>query len=204
MLRLILALPLAIAITLALFMLMAALVEQGPSGPQTTNYSQPIDVVMLEQDSEVQRRQRRLPEPPVPQPPLPSSTPLSSVNSAAPVIPDMPQLDFAMADSGIAVSLPDIGMINSDQQAMPLYRVEPRYPARAMKQGAEGMVELSFTIDTLGRPVDIKVIKAKPRRLFEKAATRALQKWKYQPKLVDGKAIAQVGQTVTLEFKLSR
>lgn len=87
---------------------------------------------------------------------------------------------------------------------MPLYRVEPRYPARAMKQGAEGYVVMSFTIDTQGRPTDVKVIEAKPRRLFEREATRALKKWKYQPKVLDGKAIEQIGQTVRLEFKIQK
>jgi len=87
---------------------------------------------------------------------------------------------------------------------MPLYRVEPRYPSRALKQGAQGWVKLSFSIDTLGRPIDIKVMDAKPRRLFERSAVKALRKWKYQPKLEEGKAIMQVNQTVTLEFKLAR
>ncbi|MEZ9547650.1 energy transducer TonB, partial [Vibrio crassostreae] len=63
---------------------------------------------------------------------------------------------------------------------------------------------MSFTIDETGRPMDIQVTDANPRRMFEREAMRALKKWKYQPKVVDGKAIAQVGQTVKLEFKLAK
>ena len=63
---------------------------------------------------------------------------------------------------------------------------------------------MSFTIDEQGRPTDVKVTDAKPRRMFEREAVKALKKWKYQPKVIDGKTIAQVGQTVKLEFTLAK
>ena len=87
---------------------------------------------------------------------------------------------------------------------MPLYRVEPRYPSRALRQGKEGYVVLKFTIDTQGRPIDITIMDAKPHRLFDKEAIRALRKWKYQPQVVNGTAMAQQGQTVRLEFRLNQ
>lgn len=116
----------------------------------------------------------------------------------------MPNLNLDTAVSGLAINVPTFSDFGSNQQAMPLYRVEPRYPSRAMKQGLEGYVVMSFTIDQQGRPTDINVIEANPRRVFEREAMQALRKWKYQPKVVDGKSIAQVGQTVRLEFKLEK
>jgi len=54
----------------------------------------------------------------------------------------------------------------------------------------------------IGGVEDVKVIEAQPKRIFDKEARRALRKWKYKPKVVDGKAMKQPGLTVQLDFKM--
>ncbi|CAK3290772.1 periplasmic protein TonB [Vibrio crassostreae] len=206
MIRLFLALPLAGALGLALFSFMAWMVDNGHQRSPDDSGTLSFNMVMVEQEQEVQRRQRAVPEKPeMPEPPPEAQTsqsqaevtPLNSMSS-------LPSLDFNTSIDGLAINAPTFSDFGSNQQAMPLYRVEPRYPAKALKRGAEGHVIMSFTIDETGRPIDIQVTDANPRRMFEREAMRALKKWKYQPKVVDGKAIAQVGQTVKLEFKLAK
>ncbi|MCY9864651.1 energy transducer TonB [Vibrio coralliirubri] len=206
MIRLFLALPLAGALGLALFSFMAWMVDNGHQRSPDNSETLSFNMVMVEQEQEVQRRQRAVPEKPeMPEPPPEAQTsqsqaevtPLNSMSS-------LPSLDLNTSIDGLAINAPIFSDFGSNQQAMPLYRVEPRYPAKALKRGAEGHVIMSFTIDETGRPIDIQVTDANPRRMFEREAMRALKKWKYQPKVVDGKAIAQVGQTVKLEFKLAK
>jgi len=206
MIRLFLALPLAGALGLALFSFMAWMVDNGHQRSPDESETLSFNMVMVEQEQEVQRRQRAVPEKPeMPEPPPEAQTsqsqaevtPLNSMSS-------LPSLDLNTSIDGLAINAPTFSDFGSNQQAMPLYRVEPRYPAKALKRGAEGFVIMSFTINETGRPVDIKVTDANPRRMFEREAMRALKNWKYQPKVVDGKAIAQVGQTVKLEFKLAK
>ncbi|CAH6813776.1 Ferric siderophore transport system, periplasmic binding protein TonB [Vibrio chagasii] len=206
MIRLFLALPLAGALGLALFSFMAWMVDNGHQRSPDNSETLSFNMVMVEQEQEVQRRQRAVPEKPeMPEPPPKAQTsqsqaevtPLNSISS-------LPSLDLNTSIDGLAINAPIFSDFGSNQQAMPLYRVEPRYPAKALKRGAEGHVIMSFTIDETGRPIDIQVTDANPRRMFEREAMRALKKWKYQPKVVDGKAIAQVGQTVKLEFKLAK
>ncbi|CAH6824150.1 Ferric siderophore transport system, periplasmic binding protein TonB [Vibrio chagasii] len=206
MIRLFLALPLAGALGLALFSFMAWMVDNGHQRSPDDSETLSFNMVMVEQEQEVQRRQRAVPEKPeMPEPPPEAQTsqsqaevtPLNSMSS-------LPSLDLNTSIDGLAINAPIFSDFGSNQQAMPLYRVEPRYPAKALKRGAEGHVIMSFTIDETGRPIDIQVTDANPRRMFEREAMRALKKWKYQPKVVDGKAIAQVGQTVKLEFKLAK
>jgi protein TonB len=204
MIRFLLALPLALLVTAALFTLMAWLVDNGHSGQAAQSNAPAFDIVMIEQERDVARRQRVLPEQPKAAPPTVDQLPVNRSQVNTVTLPDMPILGLDTANIGLDIGMPALGDFSANQQAMPLYRVEPRYPPRAIKQGAQGYVELSFTINTAGRPTNIKVLSAKPRHLFEKTAVKALRKWKYQPTLVDGKAVAQVGQTVTLEFKLSR
>ncbi|MGF1683142.1 energy transducer TonB [Photobacterium makurazakiensis] len=204
MFRILIALPAAFAMALGLFTFMAWMVDNGHQRAQEDKQPLAFDMVMVEQEREAQRRQRTVPEKPdTPEPP-PEAVPTSSQAVTNTAMPTMPSLNLDTAVSGLAINVPTFSDFGANQQAMPLYRVEPRYPSRAMKQGAEGYVVMSFTIDTQGRPTDINVIEAQPRRLFEREAMRALKKWKYQPKVVDGKAIAQLGQTVRLEFKLQK
>ncbi|WIH29184.1 energy transducer TonB [Photobacterium damselae] len=218
MLRVLMAFPLAILLAGGLFTFMAWMVDNGSRQEPESTPPLSFNIVMVEQESEVQRRQRVVPpKPEAPKPPpqiMPSQSKPTSVSTLP--VASISALGLDTSISGIAVSAPKFGKIEgaanlgaginvgSNQQAMPLYRVEPRYPARALKQGAEGYVVLQFTIDTQGRPSDISVVEAKPRRLFERDAMRALRKWKYQAKIIDGQAVEQPGQTVKLEFKINQ
>ncbi|RXJ73168.1 hypothetical protein CS022_11765 [Veronia nyctiphanis] len=69
-------------------------------------------------------------------------------------------------------------------------------------KGIEGYVVVSFRLGTDGRPRDAKVVEAKPRRVFEREALRAVRQWQYaRPKA--GANIDSV-TTVRLEFTLSQ
>ena len=205
MIRLLLALPIAAAMGIALFSFMAWMVDNGHHRTQENSETLSFNMVMVESEQEVQRRQRAVPEKPKAPEPPPEAQVSTSKAEVTPINPmsSIPALDLNTSISGLAISAPTFSDFGSNQQAMPLYRVEPRYPAKALKRGAEGYVLMSFTIDETGRPVDIEITDAKPRRMFERNAIRALKKWKYQPKVIEGKAIAQVGQTVKLEFELA-
>lgn len=206
MLRLLLATPFAALISVSLFSFMAWMINNDGLRSPTQNNSLSFTMVMVEQEKEVQRRQRAVPEQPkAPQPPpqSPVSKQQSSVNNTL-TSTSVPTLGLDTAINGIAINVPTLGDFGANQQALPLYRVEPNYPARALKRNVEGYVLLRFTIDETGRPTDIEVVDANPRRMFEREAMQALRSWKYQPKLLDGHAVSQPGQTIKLEFKLTK
>lgn len=206
MIRFLLALPLAGALGLALFSFMAWMVDNGHRRAPENSESLTFNMVMVEAEQEVQRRQRTVPEQPKAPEPPPDAKLSQSKAEVTPLTPmkSVPALGLDTSIDGLAINAPTFSDFGANQQAMPLYRVEPRYPAKALKRGAEGFVVMEFTIDETGRPIDIEVLEANPRRMFEREAVRALKKWKYQPKVIDGKAIAQLNQTVRLEFKLAK
>ncbi|MCC5825827.1 MAG: energy transducer TonB [Alkalimonas sp.] len=94
------------------------------------------------------------------------------------------------------------GMAMRDGSANPLVRVEPRYPVEAARQGISGWVQLRFSVDEAGNVQDVEVVAAEPANLFNREAMRALRRWKYQPKVVDGRAIKQTNLQVQLDFTL--
>lgn len=213
MIRLLMALPLALGVALGLFTLMAWMVDNANNAAPNDDKVVSFNMVMIEREQAPQRRQRSAPPPPETPKRPPEAKPMGSqtaVISATP-LPSIPSLGLDTAIKGIAINAPAFGnftyapgRIGSSKQAMPLYRAEPRYPSIALRQGLEGYVLMKFTIDTLGRPIDIVVVDSKPRRMFDKEALRALRKWKYQPQVLNGEAVAQEGQTARLEFKLNK
>ncbi|OOF10108.1 MULTISPECIES: energy transducer TonB [Salinivibrio] len=205
--RWLISMPVALVFTLGLFMLMALMVGHSTQRPQEKSTSMSIDIFMQEPDTDVQRRQRTVPERPKP-PEMPDTpTPVTQTQSTASAQPDMPTLNLQTNIQGVMVQAPSLGDLSvmqgpNNQQAMPLFRVEPNYPPRAMRRGLEGYVVVRFTISPSGRPQDLSVVEANPPRVFEREALRALRKWKYEPKVVNGEAVAQPGQQIKLEFNL--
>lgn len=63
-----------------------------------------------------------------------------------------------------------------------------------------GYVQLKFDVDTTGNTENIQVIESQPEGVFDEAAVRALSKWKYNPKITNGKPVKQLGLKVQLDF----
>lgn len=83
----------------------------------------------------------------------------------------------------------------------PLSVTDPVYPPQALRGGIEGWVELEFTITETGVVRDVVVIDAEPRGVFDAAATRALGAWRFEPRLANGRPVAQ-RSVVTLRFNV--
>ncbi|GIU31021.1 protein TonB [Shewanella colwelliana] len=201
MLRGIVSLLVGGAVTFALFVFMAFLVSGGAKRADTATDSPVIEISMDKQDTKVQDKPRVKPKPPTPpeQPPLPDTPP---PDSSSDIDTNMSFNMSGVVAGGASTGFKLGNMMTRDGDATPIVRIEPQYPIAAARDGKEGWVQLSFTINELGGVEDVKVIKAEPKRVFDKEAKRALKKWKYKPKIVDGKALKQPGMTVQLDFKL--
>jgi len=89
----------------------------------------------------------------------------------------------------------------SDRAPLPLVRVEPQYPPAARRRSLEGWVQVAFTISSAGAVKDATIVKSSDS-VFERSAIQAVNKWKYQPQLVDGKPTETPHQQVVLRFKM--
>ena len=92
---------------------------------------------------------------------------------------------------------------SGSQALTPLIRIPPIYPRRAAAKGIEGWVKLEFTVLETGDVTDVKILKSKPKRIFNRAAVKAISSWKFKPKIANGKATRQRA-TQTITFKLSK
>jgi protein TonB len=76
-----------------------------------------------------------------------------------------------------------------DTNVVPTIKIPPVYPPRALRMGIEGVVTVEFTITTDGSVKDPEIVKATPPRIFDRAVLQAIHKWKFNPGIIDGKAI---------------
>ncbi|MEM9314427.1 MAG: TonB family protein [Pseudomonadota bacterium] len=85
---------------------------------------------------------------------------------------------------------------------VPYLKLQPEYPSRAIARGIQGFVDLAFDITAAGTTSNIRIIEAQPEGVFERAAIRALEKWKYKVPVVDGTPQGQVDMMTRLTFQL--
>lgn len=199
MVRFIVSLLLGAVATFLLFAFMAYLISGGDGRKDVPPPTPPIEIVTTPPDSDVDTR-RRTPPPPPPPPQQPPQTPQAEPDTSSDGLnfnPDFGDVEIS-TDTGLGTG----GLAVADGDATPIVRINPRYPPAAARDGLEGWVMLRFTIDETGGVTDVEVINSEPRRVFDQEARRALLRWKYKPKVVDGKPVRQPGQTVQLDFKL--
>jgi protein TonB len=76
-----------------------------------------------------------------------------------------------------------------------------RFPTAAMRARQEGWATVSFTVGADGRTSDVKVVDSQPRRVFDRAAIDAVERYRFTPAMKDGVAVSSVKQQ-RIEFKL--
>ncbi|WP_233520486.1 energy transducer TonB [Flocculibacter collagenilyticus] len=187
------------ATTFGLFAFMSYLIS-GPQShdPQVIEYPE-VEIFNQVEDTPVDENVRKLPSPPeIPE--MPPQIEQSTVSEAT--SPSFAFDGFDL-DIGTDLKLSNDLSAGADNEAMPIVRIDPKYPIAAAREGIEGWVELSFTISGAGTVENVKVIEALPDRMFNREAIRALRKWKYKPKTVDGKSVALPNQRIRLEFSLN-
>jgi protein TonB len=194
-----LAIVLAALTTFTLFWVMQALI--GVSGELKEGRPPPrVEFVRLKRDTTPEMKKREPPkrEKPEQQPPPPEMNLAKNINPGEAVSEIIPMVDTAV-ELEKATSL---GAGGSDSDAVPLVRVDPEYPAQAQQRRIEGWVDIEFTIGPAGTVEDPKVIGARPRGVFEQAALHAVRRWRYNPRIEDGVAVARPGIRVRLRFEL--
>ncbi len=195
------ALLIAMFATFAVFWMMQGLISSGNSVVNEESFGRLIEFVDVSQDDDVQTKQRKVNKPPAPpvEPPKPD-LPKPTAQAHAANAFDMGSLDLS-ADLNIDAGLAGAG---GDGDFLPIVKVAPQYPRRALQKGIEGHVTVEFTVTALGTVIDIKVIDANPPNIFNRAAMNAAKKFKYKPKIVDGKAQAVTGVRNIIRFELDK
>nr|WP_136250419.1 energy transducer TonB [Ningiella ruwaisensis] len=200
MLRFLIALLLAAAITLGLFFLMQSLIQSGGSALTDPPRGSVLDFVRVKQDEQVEQKDRKPQKPPKPQePPPPMEAPQMESSS-----PDGSSagIDFA-ADISNDVALDGgLALESGDGEYVPITKVAAVYPRRALQRGIQGYVIVEFTVTKTGAVRDPVVVEAEPEGIFEQAALDAVLKFKYKPRVINGEPTEVGGVQNRVTFQI--
>lgn len=161
-----------------------------------------LEFIRIKENDNLQERQRSLPEKP-PQPKRPPQPELSLDPNKPPPINnfdfDIP--DFSIPTDFKGAFLGDISNLTSGtSQLIPIVKVAPRCPREAVMSGINGTVLMLLNVNSLGKVDKVVIKQARPPSVFNKEASRAVRRWQFKPKTVDGVAVDQMGELL-VEFE---
>lgn len=183
-------------VTFALLFAMQGLIDLQPVAASERPPPFPVDWINLPE--------RQPPPPPVgetldkqtlmnaPRPPV-GGIELGHGGIGIPVVP---------SDPGPVDARPD-GLDTPDSPLIAVVRVQPNYPATAEQRGLEGWVDVRFDVLPNGRTANI-VVTASSHSVFERAAIRAAERFRFRAPVVGGIAQAVGGVEYRFRFDMEQ
>jgi protein TonB len=199
---------LAAAVTFALFLFMFKLISSGGRNNEELAAIAGIHFGPVDIPDEVVTKNRRIPRKPPPpkDPPPPPRMQVAKMDQAVQNMPvmDLPELDIPMT-AGEGMYIGNFASVDKTEEGdiIPVVVIRPMYPREAALKGQEGWVKVEFIITAAGTVKNPKVIDADPPRVFNREALRAILKWKFKPRVVDGVAVDRPA-TQTIDFNLDQ
>ena len=185
-------------VTFGLLFIMQLLIATGRGALTDSGTFRIADFVRVERNESIETRKDKPEKPPEPEipPEMPSPSSAENIDNAMAVSMSAPSLDAGITIGGI-------GFGASDGEYLPIVKVAPVYPARALSRGLEGYVIVEFTVMRTGTVQDVSVVES-TSTLFERAATDAALKFKYKPRVIDGEPVEVPGVRNKITFEIQQ
>ena len=196
--RWLISIGLAGVITLTLFYFMQALIATGSQLDQQRDIIRIVDATMPDIEMEVVREVEE-PEPldDMDEPPPQQDDRQFDMDAGAGLNIAREQVSM---DTGLDIGAAGIGA--SDGEMLPLVNITPTYPTRAAQRGIEGWCQVEFTVTAEGGVEDVVVVDAEPAGIFNNSSIRAAQRFRFQPRVVDGQAVPVPGVQYVFRYQL--
>ncbi len=185
-------------VTLGLLFIMHLLIEFGESALSSPRDRHMLEFVRIKRNENL-NTEDITPEKPAKPPEVPPEVPPQDLDS---IDPNAPTINIPPPTVSASVDIGGPGGMNiAEGDYLPIVRVAPVYPARALSRGIEGYVDMSFTVTASGTVKD-PIVMFSTSSLFDRAATRAVLKFKYKPRVVDGQPVEVSGVKTRITFKI--
>ncbi|MEX1309648.1 MAG: TonB family protein [Candidatus Sulfomarinibacteraceae bacterium] len=208
MLRTVIAVVLGSFVAAGLLFLMQALIASGQTAIVDKESTRIVDFVRVKREERLESKRAKPDRPPnpddaPPEAPQPSMENTGDFGDSVQSVQATQSAPVPVSDVDISVS-PGFGIAagSADGDYLPIVKVAPVYPRRAVDRGIEGYVIVEFTVTKTGAVRDPRVVEYEPSTIFNKAALDAALKFKYKPRIVNGEAIEVHGVLNKITFKL--
>jgi protein TonB len=196
-------LVLGAVVTLSLFWVMQYLITTADRSLDESKRGALVDFVRIKKNEVIERKQIKPkkpppPEAPPPEPPAPKLDELtpSAEKIAITAVPVATDIDLTSGGFSLGVGEGDY---------LPIVKVAPIYPRRALSRGVEGYCIVEYTVTRAGTTRDVRVLPGQcTSGLFEKASVSASLKFKYKPRVIDGEAVEVPGVRNKFTYELEK
>ena len=204
-LRYLSALILGVLISLGLFFLMQSLIDSGEQNTNASSEGQIMEFIRIREDETLSIKDRRKPQKPKPPKEPPPPPKLIVEKQVKPTMNrikiEIPNIDLPSIAGGGPFLGNWAGNPLAEGDVLPIVRIDPQWPREALVKGIEGYVVVEVTIGADGSVKDVRVIQSEPKRMFDRNVIRAVLKWKFKPRIINGVPVERKAIQM-LEFTL--
>ena len=145
--RYVFSVAIGVVVTLSLLFVMHLLIASGKAALTKPRDRASLDFVRVKRNESLSTEDFTPEKPPKP-PETPPETPPQDMDN---LNPDAPSINIAPPTMTAETNIGGPGGMNiAEGDYLPIVRVAPVYPARALSRGLEGYVDLSFTVTSAG------------------------------------------------------
>ena len=185
-----------------IFLLMQYLITTDVFNKKKNDDVSYLEFIRINTDDSLLERDRKIPDRPKPEkrPPPPPDIDLQQDTKLV-----RPNLDIELPNFSVPVDfsgafLGDMSNLQGTSSALiPMVKVQPQCPIQAVQGGIDGNVQIYLVVGPNGRVKLARVVRATNGTLFNREATKAIRRWQFKPKSVDGVTVPQLG-LLTVEF----
>lgn len=186
------------AVTFGLLFMMQLLIATGESAVTDSERIRLNEFVRVERNEVIETKKEKPEKPPEPEVPPDMPEPQNSNQFDSSMI-----VSISAPTTQVNLNVTGVGFGVSDGEYLPIVKVAPVYPSRALSRGLEGYVIVEFTVTQTGAVKDVFVVES-TSSLFERAAVEAAHKFKYKPRVIDGVAVEVPGVQNKITFEITQ
>ena len=189
---------LSVFTTFGILWVMQILIATG-EGAITSKYEgRFVDFVRIKKDESLDTKNAKPKKPPEPEEPPPEpEQQMDDIDTS------METVSIGSVDANMDVAAGIGGFNAGEGEYLPIVKVAPIYPNRALSRGIEGYCIVEFVVTRNGSTANGKVIEC-TSSLFAKASLKASSKFKYKPRVINGTPIDVPGVQHKITFELEK
>jgi protein TonB len=147
---------------------------------------QMLDFVRLKREETVQRKDNKPKRPKLNETPEVPPMPKNNADASGQLL----AVSAMPTDASLDIGRGGIGFGVGEGDYLPIVKVAPIYPQRALAAGIFGECIVQYTVTTAGTVQDVEVIKDRCSSvMFYRSSIEAAKRFKYKPRVIDGVAV---------------
>jgi protein TonB len=189
---------LSVFTTFGILWVMQILIATGEGAITSKYQGRFVDFVRIKKDESLDTKNAKPKKPPEPeeQPPEPEQQ-MDDIDTS------MDTISIGSVDASADINAGMGGFSASEGEYLPIVKVAPQYPNRALSRGIEGYCIVEFVVTRNGSTANPEIVEC-TSSLFARASIKAASKFKYKPRVMNGTPIDVGGVQNKITFTLEK